>query len=573
MKKSRFSRVGFLCFWMVLMSLSSSSVWSIESPGLSLSIYTEDDRYQFLLGVPIKLTMVMKNVTGEPVLTERGFSMIELYRALAVTDPAGNTNNLDQGALGHIMPPPFFWKGESWSPAESLPGGFVQSQTINDIRELVPAMKTTPGWYTLEIRQQFIQFARTEVHSQIGLLGALDDQGNWTSALHSKKVQVFVAPQSGAHLRVQVLGQDAQPLAQVPVRMFKTSEIPAGSELEEIWLKSAQVSTGMTDFKGWVTWSSSGVCKSQDDYTAIAYYKGDYRSEIFLAGETGWAASDCSGAISKQIVFGGEIKWPISPFSIVAWNSIYLNSNAIVSSGNIGVLNASSGPWLNSRVEVSLGLNVRAQDGVQIYGDSVKIGWNASVDDVFYNDLIKQGVIRGEAKQGLSLPLPINLPVFPDFTPGTVDKTVKANRSMTLAPGNYRNVVVQLNGTLKLSGGEYNLNGLTLQSNAKLQFLGPTEVRITNRLSTAANVQMVPSGSGLGAKDLKLYVKGINGSNGALSSTPKAAALGDNNVLKCNFFVPNGTFSIGANANTTGSIIAKDISVGPNGRMTLASGF
>jgi hypothetical protein len=276
----------------------------------------------------------------------------------------------------------------------------------------------------------------------------------------------------------------------------------------------------------------------------------------------------------KQIVFGqAEETWPLSDFSLVATNSIHIHDNNIVSSGNIGVLYASSGPWLNAGVEVSLGSNVLMRDGVQIYGDSVNIGSNSSVWDVFYNDLTSKGTIRGEATQGLELPLPIKLPDFPVFSPGGTDFTVSRNQSRTLEPGNYRNVVVQSNGTLTLSGGEYNLNDLTFQGNVKLIFLSRTEIRIKNRLSVGDNVQILAGEEGLGAKDLTLYVEGINGSDGALKSKPVAAGLGKNGIVNANFYVPNGTLSIADNAKVTGSLIAKDISFLKNITVELESGF
>ena len=144
-------RLGLcLCLGMILLPMNSLS--SVGPPGLVLNIYTEENQHQFPLGDSIKLTLVIKNDTGEPALTEREFSKIELYTSLVVIDPAGNAYYLEKAALGHIMPPPFFWKGEAWSPAEALPPDFVRSATITDITELVPVMKTLPGWYTLDPR-------------------------------------------------------------------------------------------------------------------------------------------------------------------------------------------------------------------------------------------------------------------------------------------------------------------------------------------------------------------------------------------------------------------------------------
>jgi hypothetical protein len=559
-------------FFTVVGLLSGSKTWGVDSPGLELSLYTQHQQYA--LGDPISLVMVLKNVAGQSIVTTQDFSKVELHRCLRITDPAGTQHTFSIDPEVHEMPAPFFWQDKAWSRTETLLPDFVLSETVEDLRVLLPMMGGTTGWYTVGARVSFVRYenGETKVHSRLGTLGQVDSPNNWEGTIDSNKVQIFISPSQGAQFQVQVFSQSTIPLPQVPVKVFKASDIPSGLALEQVWSDVEPVLSGTTGFgDGLVkTWEGS-PCQPQGNYTVIALYQGEYKQADLEAEDTGWA-QECSGIVVKEIVFG-EAKWPVSHFSIVASNSVYLKANARVNSGNVGVLIASPGPWLNSGVEVSLAANVRAQEGVQIYGDSVKIASNASVDDVFYNNLIKQGVIRGEGKQGLSLPLPIDLPVFPDFAQGTADKTVSANKTMTLDPGSYRNVVVKPKGTLKLSGGVYNFEGLTLQSNAILQFLGRTEVRIKQRLSTAPNVQMIPSGGTLGAKDLIVYVQGINGSDGDLGSTPEAAALGENNTVKANFLVPNGTLSIGANAKVTGSLVAKDVSVGSNGSVSLESGF
>jgi hypothetical protein len=50
-----------------------------------------------------------------------------------------------------------------------------------------------------------------------------------------------------------------------------------------------------------------------------------------------------------------------------------------VTSGNVGVLASSPGPWLDSQVEVSVGQGVQVADGSFVEADSVKVKIGASV--------------------------------------------------------------------------------------------------------------------------------------------------------------------------------------------------
>jgi hypothetical protein len=72
----------------------------------------------------------------------------------------------------------------------------------------------------------------------------------------------------------------------------------------------------------------------------------------------------------------------LSSFSVFATNSVWIRQGAEVNSGNIGVADASPGPWLDSQSELSIGKKVSVADGVSIYGDSIKVKIGASAFDV-----------------------------------------------------------------------------------------------------------------------------------------------------------------------------------------------
>ncbi len=226
----------------------------------------------------------------------------------------------------------------------------------------------------------------------------------------------------------------------------------------------------------------------------------------------------------------------ISSFSVFATNSVWVRLGADVNSGNIGVKDASPGPWLDSQSEVSIGHNVNVADGVSIYGDSIKVKTGASAFDVYYNELTNNGTIRGSKYIPLDLPLDITVPAFPTPAPGTEDHNIPRGGSLTLDAGSYGEIMVRKNATLILTGGTYHFENLDLgSSNAKVLFQAPTDLIINNRLGPGKNAVIGPDyGSGISAKDIRIYVNGINGSTGNLGETPQAVQIARDNILRAN---------------------------------------
>jgi hypothetical protein len=81
------------------------------------------------------------------------------------------------------------------------------------------------------------------------------------------------------------------------------------------------------------------------------------------------------------------------------------------------------------------------------------------------------------------------------------------------------------------------------------------------------------SDSSLSAKDVFVYVHGINGKNGELRSNPKAAVIGVRNTVKANIFAPNGTLWIREGSDVTGSFMGKDVIIGVKAEVKLESAF
>lgn len=311
---SRFLRKQRMkCLWAVFAMvfgsclLGMTPVWGYESSGLSFRLFADQNHpdLKYMKGEePITILIVMANEAGVPVATKRGFSEIELHRSLTVTDPFGARHFLGSEEL-HKMPMPYFLKGKAWEPAEELPKNWARSAKIEDLSELVPVMKTTPGWYTIQGLQFFARYASTGIDSDYGFLGMVVHPNNWKGAIESNTLQIYVAPMSGGQVRVQVVDETPdpdKPLGQVPVKVFKNADIPAGSTVETTWDRIPPVLLGTTDFDGYATWEASSSCLVSDNYTVLAKYGGEMKSEPISSTETGWA-DGCEGLLSKMVKF------------------------------------------------------------------------------------------------------------------------------------------------------------------------------------------------------------------------------------------------------------------------------
>jgi len=306
--RTRCLRIFMLLFlWAGL--LCPGNALGDDASGMTFSLYADADHPErrFLLGSPIQLTMVFENTSGGQIHTERGFSEMELHHALRISDPGGEKHDLSQIVKEHSMPEPWSIYDHPWIPAETLAADWVRSTTIDDLGELLPMMKTTPGWYTIETQKPLVRFASTNQFSGLGLMGQLDHAGNWRGTVKSEKLQIYVYPGLGAQLQVRVLDNTTdppKPVAQIPVRVFRVDDLPTGYVLAVVWGKYKPVLIGTTNFEGWTVWDEGSPCIPEDNYTATAYYSNEYQESLNdSGGGTGWATG-CTGSIERIIGFG-----------------------------------------------------------------------------------------------------------------------------------------------------------------------------------------------------------------------------------------------------------------------------
>jgi len=262
-------------------------------------------------------------------------------------------------------------------------------------------------------------------------------------------------------------------------------------------------------------------------------------------------------------------------YSLFASHSMHLQQNSDVYSGDVGVNEAGSSPFLDSQVELSIGISTSIAPGCSVKANRIKVKQGATVaGEVFYNQLENNGTITGTQHSPLTLTLTSGLPEFKPASPGTQDITIAQNGSQALQAGSYGDILVRKNGVLTFTGGTYHLASLNTGDNVQLLFQGPSEVSIAGRFDTDQGTYTGPQDTtSLTASQIVFYIGGINGSNGNLGATPKAAQIGISNTVKANFYVPNGTLWIRQNSKATGGFIGKDVDVGIGVKVHRQSAF
>lgn len=266
-------------------------------------------------------------------------------------------------------------------------------------------------------------------------------------------------------------------------------------------------------------------------------------------------------------------RYLVKDFVAFSSESTKLATNVSVNTGNVGAnqsLPDPNGPP-DDQVEVELGVNAKMlQTGSSVVGDTVKLGVNSQVYNVYFNEsqFSNQAHILGN--QVTPQPLPVSpMPAFPTITPGTTDVSVGINQTQTLGPGSYRNITVQTNGTLTLSGGTYQITSLSLGANAKVLFQTASEVRVKNGMTGNANNVIGPHSSvpTLQASQIVFYVEGAD------SPSAVVVDIGTNTTVKANIYAPNGTVWLRTGTNATGAFIGKRMLADTNAQLTLKSAF
>jgi hypothetical protein len=271
---------------------------------------------------------------------------------------------------------------------------------------------------------------------------------------------------------------------------------------------------------------------------------------------------------------GPGIAPPLDSFVAFAQEGIWLEQGAILHSGNVGANTSSPGPYLTGSQEVVIDIGTLFElPASQVVGDSLLIRDGAQVYDVIYNDVTVTGTVSGGRYTPLALPV-ASLPDVPSFSAGSTDLNLATGQSLTLAAGDYGQLITKARATITFTGGLYTFASWSIGQNSSLYFLAPTEIRISGQLDTGTRTHLGPGdGSGITAADILIVVTGINGSTGAVSATPKALQIGQSSTLIANLYAPNGTIWLKQKTVASGAFLGRWVDIGPAVELTIESIF
>ena len=259
---------------------------------------------------------------------------------------------------------------------------------------------------------------------------------------------------------------------------------------------------------------------------------------------------------------------------LLATNSILIDREFVVVSGDVIVNNATVGPILGDAA-LSMDRSGVTPAGYRLAATSIHINRETTVGgDVYYNTLTNEGTIAGTRFTPLAVPVFATLPPVAVRPPGTDNVTVPNSGLLTLDEGAYGNVTVGSGATLRLRGGGYAFRSITIARGGALRYAAPSDIVVSGRGDFGPDSIVMPEGgSGLSAAAIRIQIDGLNGTNGRLSSTPPAVALGKSAKMFANLYATAGTITLDQEVEVNGALLARDITAGRNARFTLNSAF
>jgi len=188
-------------------------------------------------------------------------------------------------------------------------------------------------------------------------------------------------------------------------------------------------------------------------------------------------------------------------FVLFAQEEIKLEQGVQISSGDLGS---------NAKIDIEKDAIVNGN----LFANEINVDKNTTINgNASFNKikLHKDAKILGTQTKPVSLPI-ANLPEIPDFSIGTQDFKFKGQDN-SLAAGNYRNLTLEKDGKLVLSGGTYNLSKLELKENSIIIFNAPTTLNIQFKLKGQEHVVVLPGNNNIKPTDLVINYLGIKPKN------------------------------------------------------------
>jgi hypothetical protein len=259
---------------------------------------------------------------------------------------------------------------------------------------------------------------------------------------------------------------------------------------------------------------------------------------------------------------------------LLATNSIQLDRDAAVLSGDVIVNSATAGPVLGEAA-LSLDRNVTTPAGYKLAATSIDLDQGAFAHgDVYYNTLTNAGTIGGAQFTPLALPVFATLPPALVRPPGSSDVVVPDGGLRILDEGAYANLIVGRGATVRLSGGGYAFQSITVARDGSVRYAAPADLVVSGRADFGNAAIVAPAdGSGLTAVSMRIQVDGLNGADGALLSTPPAIHVGQGGKVFATLYATAGSLVFEQDVEGNGAFLGRDIGVGSGGHFTINSAF
>lgn len=259
---------------------------------------------------------------------------------------------------------------------------------------------------------------------------------------------------------------------------------------------------------------------------------------------------------------------------LLARNSIQVDNSVTIVSGDVIVNDATVGPVLGE-LALSLDRAVTTPAGYKIVATSIDLDSGAAAGgDAYFNTLTNQGTIAGTQFSPLALPVFAGFPPALTRSPGSSNVTIANNGSLTLDEGAYGNLIINKGATLRLSGGGYAFQSITVAAGASIRYAAHTDIVVSGRADFGANAVVSPvDGSGLTPAAMRIQVDGINGTTGVVGATPPSVHVGQSSKILATLYATAGSLILDQSVEGNGAFLGRDILVGHNSRLTLNSAY
>jgi hypothetical protein len=263
----------------------------------------------------------------------------------------------------------------------------------------------------------------------------------------------------------------------------------------------------------------------------------------------------------------------LAPLALVAEEGIAIERGVTVDGGGIAVRSVSEGPYLTStEAELVLARDVRVTDQEAVVAaDTVRIDRDVQVPNLVYNDGSVVGTVTGTTTSPVTVPLDVQLPTPPLLVAGTQDVTVPRGTARALAPGDYGQLEVARDSTLRLADGEYVFGSVNIARNVKVTFTAGTYLVVVGPMALDREVTVVPAEAATPPHPpLPVAVLAVDGDAARPAADP-AVRIGRDGQLDLSLLAPAGTVTVDRDTALRGSIIATRIALARDIHLTYAA--